>query len=146
VVLRQTGTDLAGVRVQRGATGRVLGYDPEDDDYLVQLTDGRQLRTPRGQLALRKAYQHNLAVGAEPAAVGDADLITRHTIYAAVVGSRAFGLDTDSSDTDVRGVYAAPTPAFWSLTKPPSHLDGPEPERFSWKPTCGSTASPGGST
>ena len=56
-----------------------------------------------------------------------------HTIYAAVVGSRAFGLDTDDSDTDTRGVYVAPTEAFWSLAKPPAHVDGPEPEWFSWE-------------
>ncbi|MGX7671830.1 nucleotidyltransferase domain-containing protein [Plantactinospora sp. DSM 117369] len=133
VVLRQTAADLAGIRVQRGATGRVLGYDPADDGYLVQLSDGRRLRSPRGQLALRKAYQRNLAVEAGTAAVDGPGLVARHTIYAAVVGSRAFGLATDESDTDVRGVYAAPATGFWSLAKPPSHLDGPEPERFSWE-------------
>ncbi|MEN3610696.1 nucleotidyltransferase domain-containing protein [Plantactinospora sp. ZYX-F-223] len=133
VVLRQTAADLAGIRVQRGATGRVLGYDPADDGYLVQLSDGRRLRSPRGQLALRKAYQRNLAVEAGTAAVEGPGLVARHTIYAAVVGSRAFGLATDESDTDVRGVYAAPATGFWSLAKPPSHLDGPEPERFSWE-------------
>ncbi|WP_234361837.1 DNA polymerase beta superfamily protein [Plantactinospora sp. BB1] len=133
VVLRETGVDLAGTRVQRGATGRVLDHDPTGDDYLVQLTDGRRLRSPRGQLALRKAYQQKLAVEAGTAAVDGPDLVVRHTIYAAVVGSRAFGLATEESDTDVRGVYAAPAAAFWSLAKPPSHLDGPEPERFSWE-------------
>ncbi|MDG4786307.1 nucleotidyltransferase domain-containing protein [Micromonospora sp. WMMD1102] len=131
VVLRHTAADLAGVRVQRGATGRVVDHDPVEDDYLIQLTDGRRLRSPRGQLALRKAYQRNLAVRA--AAVDGPGLVARHTIYAAVVGSRAFGLATEESDTDVRGVYAAPTAAFWSLAKPPSHVEGPEPERFSWE-------------
>ncbi len=60
-------------------------------------------------------------------------LVREHTIYAAVVGSRAFGLDTDTSDTDTRGVYVAPTESFWSLAKPPTHVDGPEPEWFSWE-------------
>ncbi|MEQ4303045.1 nucleotidyltransferase domain-containing protein [Plantactinospora sp. B6F1] len=133
VVLRESATDLAGTRVQRGATGRVLGYDPARDDYLVQLSDGRRLHCPRGRLALRRAYQQNLAVEAGTAAVDGPGLVARHTIYAAVVGSRAFGLATEESDTDVRGVYAAPSAAFWSLTKPPSHLDGPGPERFSWE-------------
>ncbi|GIG91624.1 hypothetical protein Pen02_65600 [Plantactinospora endophytica] len=133
VVLRQTAADLTGARVQRGATGRVLGYDAAVDGYLVQLTDGRRLHSPRGQLALRKAYQWDLAVEAGTAAVDAPELVGRHTVYAAVVGSRAFGLATEDSDTDVRGVYAAPTAAFWSLVKPPSHLDGPEPERFSWE-------------
>jgi uncharacterized protein len=27
----------------------------------------------------------------------------------------------------------APTPQFWSLTKPPPHVEGPDPETFSWE-------------
>jgi hypothetical protein len=37
------------------------------------------------------------------------------------------------SDHDRRGVYAAPTRLFWRLAKPPTHLDGPLPEQFSWE-------------
>ncbi|WP_438872459.1 nucleotidyltransferase domain-containing protein [Paractinoplanes maris] len=32
-----------------------------------------------------------------------------------------------------RGVFAAPTRSFWTLDKPPTHLDGPQPEQFSWE-------------
>ncbi|MFD5027298.1 DNA polymerase beta superfamily protein [Streptomyces sp. NPDC058373] len=49
------------------------------------------------------------------------------------MGSRAFGLATEESDTDRRGVYVAPTPWFWGFSRPPTHLDGPEEERFSWE-------------
>lgn len=56
-----------------------------------------------------------------------------HTILAVVVGSRAYGLDGPDSDHDRRGVYAAPTRAFWHLDKPPTHLDGPREEQFSWE-------------
>lgn len=31
------------------------------------------------------------------------------------------------------GVYAAPTRSFWHLDKPPTHLDGPTAEQFSWE-------------
>ena len=41
------------------------------------------------------------------------------------MGSRAFGLATDGSDTDRRGVFLAPTPLFWGFTKPPAHVEGP---------------------
>ncbi|MFC4007139.1 DNA polymerase beta superfamily protein [Nonomuraea purpurea] len=54
-------------------------------------------------------------------------------ILSVVMGSRAYGLETDDSDTDRRGVYAAPTAAFWRLDKPPTHRDGPLPEQFSWE-------------
>jgi len=60
-------------------------------------------------------------------------LVTEHTILAVVVGSRAYGLAVAGSDHDRRGVYAAPTPLFWHLDKPPTHLDGPAEEQFSWE-------------
>ncbi|MFE0632404.1 DNA polymerase beta superfamily protein [Streptomyces sp. NPDC058864] len=63
----------------------------------------------------------------------DHDLVRHHTVYACVMGSRAFGLATDDSDTDRRGVYVAPTPLFWRFAKPPRHVDGPEREQFSWE-------------
>ncbi|TNY36461.1 nucleotidyltransferase [Thermomonospora catenispora] len=60
-------------------------------------------------------------------------LVREHTVLSVVVGSRAYGLDTEDSDVDRRGVFLAPTPLFWGLDKPPTHLEGPEPERFSWE-------------
>ncbi|SDY90974.1 hypothetical protein SAMN05444365_10499 [Micromonospora pattaloongensis] len=129
VVLRAATVDDAGVRVQRGATGRVTGR--RNDDYLVALGDGRQVTCARGQLSLRRAHQQQVAVGVAPDA-GPA-LVARHTIYAAVVGSRAYGLSRAGSDTDVRGVYVAPTEAFWSLSKPPAHVAGPGPDEFWWE-------------
>ncbi|MGP3771303.1 nucleotidyltransferase domain-containing protein [Streptomyces sp. SDT5-1] len=61
------------------------------------------------------------------------DLVRDHTIYSCVMGSRAFGLATDASDTDRRGVFLAPTPLFWRFEKPPTHVDGPAEEQFSWE-------------
>ncbi|MFF4044249.1 DNA polymerase beta superfamily protein [Streptomyces sp. NPDC001816] len=61
------------------------------------------------------------------------DLVRDHTIYACVMGSRAFGLATDTSDTDRRGVFLAPTPLFWRFEKPPTHVEGPDEEQFSWE-------------
>ncbi|WP_433833361.1 nucleotidyltransferase domain-containing protein [Actinoplanes sp. CA-015351] len=50
-----------------------------------------------------------------------------------VVGSRAYGLDVAGSDHDRRGVFVAPTRAFWTLDKPPTHFDGPRAEEFNWE-------------
>jgi predicted nucleotidyltransferase len=61
------------------------------------------------------------------------ELVREHTVYSCVVGSRAYGLAGPGSDTDVRGVYLAPTPLFWHLDKPPTHVDGPDEEQFSWE-------------
>ncbi|MEU9123083.1 nucleotidyltransferase domain-containing protein [Streptomyces sp. NPDC048506] len=60
-------------------------------------------------------------------------LVAEHTVYACVMGSRAFGLATEHSDTDRRGVYLAPTRLFWGFEKPPTHVEGPREEEFSWE-------------
>ncbi|MFF7858505.1 DNA polymerase beta superfamily protein [Streptomyces sp. NPDC007904] len=60
-------------------------------------------------------------------------LVQDHTIYTCVMGSRAFGLATEGSDTDRWGVFLAPTPLFWRLDKPPTHVEGPAEEQFSWE-------------
>ncbi|MFB7273807.1 DNA polymerase beta superfamily protein [Streptomyces sp. NPDC056244] len=61
------------------------------------------------------------------------DLVRDHTVYSCVMGSRAFGLATEDSDTDRRGVFAAPAPLYWRFEKPPTHVEGPAPEQFSWE-------------
>ncbi len=148
VVLRQASADGTGARVQRGATGRVAG-DLADGRYTVVLTDGRALPVAREHVALRRAYQHEVALagrargsdggpdggpdGGWEGGPGPAELVREHTVYAAVVGSRAFGLAQEGSDTDTRGVYLAPAPAFWGLVPPPLHVEGPGPEEFSWE-------------
>ena len=55
------------------------------------------------------------------------------TILSVVVGSRAYGLAGPGSDHARRGVFAAPTEAFWGLDKPPTHRDGPRDEEFTWE-------------
>jgi hypothetical protein len=124
VVLRERIGDA-----QRGATGRVSGA-PAEGLYPIRLADDRVVHAGRGELALRKAYQSSVLpeAAADPLA-----LVAGHTIYAAVVGSRAYGLATDASDLDLRGVYVAPTSAFWSLNKPPAHIEGPGHDQFSWE-------------
>lgn len=39
-------------------------------------------------------------------------------IFEAITGSKAYGLDTPASDTDIRGVYVVPKPVFYSLEYP----------------------------
>ncbi|WP_254716441.1 nucleotidyltransferase domain-containing protein [Actinomadura sp. WMMB 499] len=63
----------------------------------------------------------------------DLRLVRDHTILSVVTGSRAYGLATGGSDVDRRGVFAAPAPLYWRFDKPPTHLDGPLPEQFSWE-------------
>ena len=132
VVLRAAVDDGTGLAVPRGGTGRVDAVTP-DGRYVVRVVDGRTVVVEREQVTLFRNYQREVGIGTELGPEPVARLVREHTIYAVVVGSRAFGLATDESDTDTRGVYVAPTAAFWSLTKPPMHIDGPDLEWFSWE-------------
>jgi predicted nucleotidyltransferase len=60
-------------------------------------------------------------------------LVRDHTVYACVMGPRAFGLATGDGVTERRGVYVAPTPLFWGFGKPPTHVAGPRGGEFSWE-------------
>lgn len=54
-------------------------------------------------------------------------------ILEAVIGSHAYGLASAESDVDRRGVFVVPTEAFWRLEKPPTSVEGPDPEQLSWE-------------
>ncbi|SEP97112.1 nucleotidyltransferase domain-containing protein [Lentzea albida] len=54
-------------------------------------------------------------------------------ILEVVIGSHAYGLASPESDVDRRGVFVAPTEAFWRFEKPPTSVEGPDPEQLSWE-------------
>ncbi|MBZ9713346.1 nucleotidyltransferase domain-containing protein [Deinococcus multiflagellatus] len=55
--------------------------------------------------------------------------------YACVMGSRAFGLSTDTSDTDLRGFYLPPARLHWGLGEVPPQLEfaAPGTEEVYWE-------------
>lgn len=54
-------------------------------------------------------------------------------IYRVVVGSRAFGLDTDASDTDRRGIYLPPAARQWSMEPLPEQLENEAEQSVYWE-------------
>lgn len=121
--------DSSAETTARGAVGRVIR--DRGATYAVVLADGRVLDVPPdGLTAVRDLSPENEspASQADPAA-----LVTRHTIYAAVVPPVAPGFAGPDGEVTVRGVYQAPTSAFWSSAKPPLNVDGPSPGWSSWE-------------
>lgn len=49
-------------------------------------------------------------------------------ILEGITGSIAYGLDTEDSDQDVKGIYVAPTEAILSLSKPRETYDHTDPD------------------
>jgi hypothetical protein len=111
VVLRRAAAGAGGRTVQQGSTGRVVA-DAADGRYEVVTGDGVAVTVRRADVDLRRAHQAQVALGA--LADGDESvLVTRHTVHAAVVGSRAFGLSTATSDTDTRVPCQTVLARFW---------------------------------
>src|SRR6185295_2817847 len=90
----------------RGAVGVVTRTPTGDQQhFLVRFPDGFEAALTREEFEVLKHFKDRLP-GAE-SAMGDFDL-EKLIIYRCVVGSRAYGLETDDSDVDRRGVYLAP--------------------------------------
>jgi hypothetical protein len=56
-----------------------------------------------------------------------------YVIYRCIVGSRAYGLSHEASDTDYRGIYLPPAELHWSLAGVPEQLERPETEEAYWE-------------
>lgn len=56
-----------------------------------------------------------------------------YVVYDATVGSRAYGLDREGSDEDVRGVYLPPAELHWSLEGVPEQIEDTAADRVYWE-------------
>ncbi|MEF2277103.1 nucleotidyltransferase domain-containing protein [Deinococcus sp. YIM 134068] len=95
----------------------VVVRSPLDPDhaYRVRFPDGTEATLNRGGLTVRR-HEKNALPHAER------DFIP-FIQYRCVVGSRAFGLDTEASDTDLRGFYLPPAREHWGLAGVPEQLE-----------------------
>lgn len=113
----------------RGAVGVVV-QSPSDywHNYRVKFTDGFDASFQREQLSILAHYKQG-ELGQGLAEYGLFDRV----IYRCVTGSRAYGLTTDNSDTDRRGVYLPPADLHWSLYGVPEQLENPQTEEVYWE-------------
>jgi uncharacterized protein len=99
--------------------------------YRVRFLDGFEEPLRREELVILSQYKAGL--------IGDNDFtLQRHdlfgrTIYRCVIGSRAYGLETEDSDTDYRGVYLPPADLHWSLYGVPDQLTRDETQEQYWE-------------
>lgn len=117
-------------RVQpRGAVG-VVKMQPQDatHSYVIEFLDGSQGALKRHEFAVRKHYQTEIASDAP----GELEFY-QYVIYRCVVGSKAFGLDDENSDTDRRGVYLPPANLHWNLYGVPEQLENKQTEECYWE-------------
>jgi uncharacterized protein len=116
----------------RGAVGVVTRTPASESEhrFLVRFPDGFEGSLTRGQFDVLKHFKDRLS-GAEAVAPGFN--LESVIIYRCVVGSRAYGLDTDDSDTDRRGVYIAPAEMQWSIFGAPGQFEDNASQSCYWE-------------
>ena len=123
----------------RGAVG-VVTRTPAGTEthFLVRFPDGFEATLERSQLDVLKHFKDRLGNGApvsDPACSGTNSGfdLEQFIIYRCIVGSRAYGLDNDESDTDRRGVYLAPAELQWSLFGAPEQFEDNAAQSCYWE-------------
>lgn len=118
VILRRA-TALPNVAdpLPTGAVGIVVESPPENArPYLVEFLGGVRVKLKFAELLVRRLSNLGDAHTAGPD-------VSAYTIYRVVVGSRAFGLATEASDEDHRGIFLPPADWHWGLVKPPEQVE-----------------------
>ncbi|HEY1011378.1 MAG TPA: nucleotidyltransferase domain-containing protein [Herpetosiphonaceae bacterium] len=131
IVTRLDLADLAGAPRPAGAVAIVVA-NPADDErgYLARFPDGGEVRLARRQFSIRK--QSARAVEGLPPQP-TLERARPYLIYRCVVGSRAYGLDNEQSDTDRRGIFLPPAAWHWSLAGVPEQVEDPAAEESYWE-------------
>lgn len=121
---------LNETRFQPRGTVGVVKSAPKDatHSYLVEFPDASISSIKRNEFAIRKHFQTEAAINP----LEDQSLYD-YVIYRCVVGSRAFGLDDEKSDTDLRGIYLPPAEFHWSMFGVPEQIENKENEECYWE-------------
>lgn len=136
------GTQVVTLRDVIGQNGRVLHprgsvgvvvRAPRDIEhsYRIRFLDGAEESLKPAELTLLAQFKEG-EIGDSEITVGRSDLFER-VIFKCIIGSRAFGLEDDQSDTDYRGVYLPPAELHWSLYSVPEQLDCHETQETYWE-------------
>ena len=106
---------------------------PEDLDhsYRVRFPDGVEEAIARADIVALADYKAGRIGEGEPPAARP-ELFDR-VIFRCVIGSRAYGLDDEQSDTDYRGIFLPAAEAHWSLLGIPEQLESQATQEHYWE-------------
>ncbi len=86
--------------------------------YLVRFSDGQSVRAFHRELVVRRSESP-----VEELPRREMKEFEKYLIYRVVVGSRAFGLADETSDSDEKGIYLPPADWHWSLQPLPEQVE-----------------------
>ncbi|MEZ6093865.1 MAG: nucleotidyltransferase domain-containing protein [Pirellulaceae bacterium] len=143
-----TGTQIVTRKPVRGTNGAIVHTAgavgivvsaPTDGEhsYRVRFADGFEAPLKRHQfMTLSEFKQINLSPDGNTnelnTALASENLFDR-VILKCVIGSRAYGLETEESDCDLRGVYLPPAERHWSLYGVPEQLENDPTQEAYWE-------------
>ncbi|MCO6042389.1 nucleotidyltransferase domain-containing protein [Aeoliella sp. ICT_H6.2] len=146
-LIYSVGTQVVALKAVQGSDGKavhpagavgVVVRSPLDQNhsYRIRFPDGFEALLHHHQLMLLAQWKAMPSgqgdVGHSNPALSTHGLFDR-VIYRCVVGSRAFGLDTDESDTDRRGIYLPSAELEWSLYGVPEQLENEGSDECYWE-------------
>lgn len=127
----------------RGAVGIVTRTPAvAGEKFIVRFPDGFETSFERSQFEVLKHFKDRIADAKTGSprpsdgrgAKGEGEFnFEQSIIYRCVVGSRAYGLDTDASDTDLRGIYLAHADLQWSLFGAPEQFEDNATQSCYWE-------------
>ncbi|HSM93022.1 MAG TPA: nucleotidyltransferase domain-containing protein [Anaeromyxobacteraceae bacterium] len=118
---------LGDRRVPQGVVGRVVAI--RDDGFDVLVTGVGVVRYTREELLPRRPGQLRFA----EQRAADWEALRPCVVLEATVGSRAWGLADEGSDTDLRGVFVLPFPWTVGLLDPPATLTSADGSITYWE-------------
>lgn len=141
-LIYSVGTQVVTRKPVQGSTGRVIHpsgavgvivKSPQDrrHAYRVRFPDGFEAAFSHDNVMLLAEYKQG--------SINDAEqVLAKHglfdrVIFRCVIGSRAYGLDDENSDTDRRGIYLPPAELHWSLFGVPEQLENEETQEAYWE-------------
>lgn len=98
--------------------------------YRVKFNDGFEAAVHHDQFVPLSEFKRDHIGGSVASSMLN---LNERVIYRCVIGSRAYGLDDEQSDTDRRGFYLPPADMHWSLYGVPEQLENEETQEAYWE-------------
>jgi uncharacterized protein len=141
-LIYSVGTQVVAVKHVQGTDGKtvhlagavgVVVRSPTDRShaYRVRFVDGFEAGIQHDQLVPLAEYKQGDINDSQRVLAGHG--LFQRVILRCVIGSRAYGLDTEASDTDRRGVYLPPAALQWSLYGVPDQLEDEQTQEAYWE-------------
>ncbi len=127
VVLKSPQKSDDGYILKAGTVGRVQSF--YYNTYEIITPGGRKITCQRDQLSVQKQnVLHEISRSHY-----EWKELKNEIIYEAIVGSRAWGLSDEASDTDKKGIFLLPFSATASIYDAPDEIRNPETDSQYWE-------------